>query len=117
MGQNPNQGQGGLAQQQQTNVGFKVTRQKVKTGKGAIIGQFLVDGEQVKGEASHEFAEVVSAAEHDATDSVNRDRIPRQYQKAVKSYFSTVTKALEGAKKGEPDKLAKTEPSQSKKSD
>ena len=89
------QGQGGLAPEDGTGaVSFKTHRQKVHTGAGKIIGQFLVDGEQLKGGVSSELAEVVAAEERDATDAVNQDRIPRQYQKSVKEYFSYVQKAL-----------------------
>lgn len=87
-------GRGGLAPEQQTDVGFKTERAKVHTGKGAIIGQFLVDGEQVKGEVSSSLEEIVTAAEHDASDRINRNRIPRQYQKAVKAYFSNVQRKV-----------------------
>lgn len=97
------QGRGGLAPEQQTNVGFKTERAKVHTGKGAIIGQFLVDGEQVKGEVSSDFTEVFSAAERDASDRINRDRVPRQYQKAVKTYFSTVQRLSERKPADESD--------------
>ena len=69
-------GKGGLAPEQQTPVDFKVERAKVKTGKGAIIGQFLVDGEQIKGEVSSGLAEVVAAGEREASDRINRHRIP-----------------------------------------
>jgi hypothetical protein len=72
------QGRGGLAPERQTAVDFKVERGKVHTGKGAIIGQFLFDGEQVKGEVSPSFTEVVTAAEHEASDRINRNRVPRQ---------------------------------------
>ena len=83
-------GRGGLAPEAETDVAFKTERAKVHTGKGAIIGQFLVDGEQVKGEVGSSLQEIVTAAEHDASDRINRNRIPRQYQKAVKAYFSNV---------------------------
>lgn len=106
MGKKIGKGRGGLASEQQTQVGVKVVRQKVHTGKGAIIGQFLVDGEQIKGEVGSRLKEVVRTAERDASDLINRDRIPRQYQKAVKDYFSDVRKSLskgdakkDGAKK------------------
>jgi len=92
------QGRGGLAPEEQTAVDFKVQRGKVHTGKGAIIGQFLFDGEQVKGEVSPGFAEVVTAAEHDASDRINRNRVPRQYHKAVKAYFSNVQRSIKDAK-------------------
>jgi hypothetical protein len=91
------QGRGGLAPEQQTAVDFKVERGKVHTGKGAII-QFLFDGEQVKGEVSPSFTEVVTAAEHEASDRINRNRVPRQYHKAVKAYFSSVQRSIKDAK-------------------
>lgn len=104
------QGRGGLAPEQQTKINFKTERGKVHTGKGAIIGQFLVDGEQLKGDVSVDLVDLVSAAERDASDRISRDRIPRQYQKAVKAYFSSVRRSLkEGAtkdgdrKSGDPD--------------
>jgi DNA polymerase III alpha subunit (gram-positive type) len=87
------QGRGGLAPEEQTAMQFKVERGKVHTQKGAIIGQFLVEGEQVKGDVSKSFAEVVTASEREASDRINRDRIPRHYHKAIKEYFSQVRKA------------------------
>ena len=93
-------GRGGLAPEEETKVGFEEKRGKVHTGKGAIIGQFLVDGEQVPGEVSSDMADLVSAAERDASDLINRDRIPRQYQKAIKEYFSNVSRDL-NKKQGE----------------
>lgn len=91
-------GRGGLAPEQKTAIGFKTERGKVHTGKGAIIGQFLIDGEQVKGDVSTSFTEVVTAAERDASDRINRNRIPRQYHKAVKAYFSSVQRSLNEGK-------------------
>ena len=92
------QGRGGQAKMEQTDVAFKTERGKVHTGKGAIVGQFLVDGEQVKGEAKTNLVEVVSAAEREASDRINRDRIPRQYHKAVKAYFSNIQRSVKGKK-------------------
>jgi len=90
MGPQQNQGRGGLAKEEKTDVGFKTERGKVHTTKGAIVGQFLVEGEQVKGDVNKGYTELVAAAEREASDRINRDRIPRQYQKAVKSYFSNI---------------------------
>jgi hypothetical protein len=87
-------GRGGLAPEQQTSTAFKVHRAKVHTGPGRIIGQFLIEGEQVKGESSRDLVEIISAEERNATDAINRDRIPRQYQKSVKEYFTRVQKLL-----------------------
>ena len=97
------QGRGGLAPEAQAAIGFKTERGKVHTGKGAIIGQFLVDGQQVKGEVSTGFAEVISAAERDASDRINRNRVPRQYHKAVKDYFSNVQRSMGDAKPRETE--------------
>ncbi|GJM25004.1 MAG: hypothetical protein DHS20C16_14190 [Phycisphaerae bacterium] len=91
---NIGQGRGGYAQKEQTNIGFKIERGKVETTKGRIIGQFLVDGEQVKGEATEDFVELMAAAERDAIDTVDNDRIPRQYQKAVREYFKRLPKGF-----------------------
>ena len=96
------QGRGGRAGEEKTDFAFKTERGKVHTGKGAIVGQFLVDGEQVKGDAKSTLVEVVSAAEREASDRINRDRIPRQYHKAVKAYFSNVQRSVRGDKPKEP---------------
>ena len=96
------QGRGGRAGEEKTDVAFKTERGKVHTGKGAIVGQFLVDGEQVKGDVKSTLVEVVSAAEREASDRINRDRIPRQYHKAVKAYFSNIQRSMKGSKPREP---------------
>lgn len=45
----------------------------------------------------------MTAGERDASDRINRDRVPRQYQKAVKEYFSNVQRSIQGAKRTEAD--------------
>jgi len=104
MGEKIGEGRGGIAPEEVNDVDFKVEREKVHTGKGAIIGQFLVDGEQVKGEAARKVVELVTAAEHDASDRISRDRVPRQYQKAVKEYFATVRRAIQGDREKATDR-------------
>ena len=87
MSTKPGQGKGGLAPESETGVGFRKQRTKVHTGKGAIIGQFLVDGEQIRGDVSSEFSEAAAAAAREASDAIARKQIPRQYHDAVKDYF------------------------------
>ena len=106
------QGRGGIAPSTPTDVGFKVHREKVKTAEGAIIGQFLVDGKQVKGEASKEFVEVIAAAERDATETINRDRIPRQFQKVVKEFFERLPAGFGIEADSDPAGAAGTEESE-----
>ena len=98
MGPRPGRGRGGLAPEEQTATAFKIHRDKVKTTKGRIIGQFLVDGQQVKGQVSEELAETIAAEESQATDLIHRDRIPRIYQPSVKKYFSSMRHKLARAK-------------------
>lgn len=94
-------GRGGIAPEEVTRLGFKTERGKVETRKGAIIGQFEVEGEQVAGEVNSRFAEVVTAAEREASERVSRDRVPRQYHKAVKKYFSDLKGALDSMPKAD----------------
>ncbi|MHC4090727.1 MAG: hypothetical protein ACYSVY_10710, partial [Planctomycetota bacterium] len=98
MGPRPGRGRGGLAPEEKTSVAYKIHKAKTQTTKGRIIGQFLIDGQQIKGDVSKELAETIAAEETEATDLIHRDRIPRQYQKAVKEYFSSVQRQLERAK-------------------
>ena len=88
-------GRGGIAPEEHTRVSFVKKRAKGHTGRGAVIGQYLVDGQQVKGDVASGVSEVVSAAERDATDAITRARIPRRYHKAVKDYFSDLQKQLD----------------------
>ena len=108
MGRDPAQGRGGRAEQEEAPVAFKTERQKVYTGKGAIVGQLVFEGEQVPGEASSELSKTVAAAEREASDLIHRDRVPRQYHKAVKAYFSNIQRSAKENKpkesKNEDDK-------------
>ncbi|MEK6675399.1 MAG: hypothetical protein AABZ47_07055 [Planctomycetota bacterium] len=88
MGEKMGQGRGGLAEEEEVATGFKIERGKVHTSKGAVIGSFKVDGEQIKGDAKSQPVDVVASAERDASDRIQRDRIPRQYHKAIKKFFS-----------------------------
>lgn len=73
----------------------------VKTAKGgSIVGQQFVKGEQLKGKSDVEFLDAASAAEIDATDSLNRDRIPRAYRKGVRNYFDRLGETVKTEKEG-----------------
>lgn len=87
---------------------MKNEKAKSKLSGGKIIGQMLVSGEQVKGEATAEIQEAVTAAVRDATDAVNRDEVPRQYERTLRNYFDRLAglagenpKAATGADKSE----------------
>jgi hypothetical protein len=61
-------------------------------GKGKILASTLVKADSIKGESKAELREAVQAAERDATDEVDQDRISRQAQQTVKGYFNSVSK-------------------------
>jgi hypothetical protein len=67
--------------------GLKAAKAQTRTQGGQIIGQMLIDGPQVKGEATAEVTEAVNSAVRDAEDAVEREEIPRQYQRVVQLYF------------------------------
>ncbi len=69
------------------DVAFEKKRAKTHQRTGVIISQWYIKGEQLKGEAKAEFEEAVQAAERDASDALDKDQVPRAYQKAVKTYF------------------------------
>jgi tetratricopeptide (TPR) repeat protein len=74
-------------------VDFVKRKAKVKTGKGATIGSWFVKGEQIKGEARAEYREATEAAVRDAVDALDKDMVPRAYQRAVRTYFDRLGEA------------------------
>ncbi len=105
-------GRGGLAPEEEVATGFKTERGKVHTGKGVITGSFLIDGPQVPGDVSADLVDLIPATERDASDLINRDRIPRQYQKAVKGYFANVRQGLKDTDEDDPAAKPDSEPDQ-----
>jgi hypothetical protein len=80
-------------------VDFENKKARVKTAKGgSIVGQQFVKGEQLKGKSEVEFIDAAHAAEIDAADSLNRDRIPRAYRKGVKNYFDRLGETVKTEK-------------------
>lgn len=78
---------------------------KTKEGRGgSIVGQQFVKGKQVKGQSNVEFSEAAPAAEINATDALNKDRIPRAYRESVKKFFDHIGDDYDSKKKGTPEK-------------
>jgi hypothetical protein len=81
-------GSGARDRDDDVDVDFKNTKAKTKTRKGGrIIGQQFVKGQPLAGKSQVEFYDAARAAEIDAADALNRDRIPRAYRKVVRGYF------------------------------
>lgn len=81
-------GAGNRDRDDSVDVDFRNEKARVKTARGGrIISQQHVKGEHLKGKSEAEFFDAASAAEIEATDALNRERIPRAYRKAVRNYF------------------------------
>ncbi|RIK64187.1 MAG: hypothetical protein DCC65_14855 [Planctomycetota bacterium] len=81
-----------------SDVDFK--NQKVKgknTKSGRVISQQYVKGEHLKGKSQVEFQDAATAAEIDATDALNRERIPRPYRKGVRNYFDRLGESFKSS--------------------
>lgn len=58
---------------------------------GPILAKFLVkDPNNLKGESRQQLREIAEAAQNDAIDEVQTQRVSREAQSAVKSYFSSM---------------------------
>ena len=73
------------------------SRKKVEspTKKGPVIASWYFKSDQVKGESSREFKQVVGSARDAAAEAINENQIPRKYEDAVKDYFGRLEKSTE----------------------
>jgi hypothetical protein len=69
-----------------------------KKGDGPIIGSSLVDGEQVKGESKAQLEAALQKAADSADDAIVENRVPKEYQEAVKNLYGKLKKKLEEQK-------------------
>jgi hypothetical protein len=74
---------------------YEASKARVQLQSGEIIGQMVMDGPQVKGEAGAEVRNAVNSAVRDAQDAIERQDVPRQYQTAVASYFERLAGLLD----------------------
>jgi hypothetical protein len=84
--------------------GLKAAKAQTRTQGGQIIGQMLIDGPQVKGEATAEVTEAVNSAVRDAENAVEREEIPRQYERIVRLYFERLAGLMSDKAKPAPEK-------------
>ena len=102
-GQNPGLGYGPWSHKQRGAHQYKASKAETRTKGGQIIGQMLIDGPQVKGEASTEVTDVVASAYRDAQDAIEREDVPRQYQRVVQYYFERLAGLAEAKAKAEAE--------------
>ena len=55
----------------------------------------------MKGQSQVEFQEAATAAEIDAANALDKDRVPRIYHKAVRNYFDRLGERLKPAAAGD----------------
>lgn len=94
-------GKGGIAPESETAFKTKRERTPVFTDKGSLIGQTWVEGEQIKGQANSGYVGTAISAERDVAEAINQEKMPRQYQKTVGSYFTRIAKDAKDAGGGD----------------
>jgi hypothetical protein len=83
----PGQGYGPRSYDDTGPAGTKRTQLKTPSEKGPVIASWYFKSDQVRGEATREFSEVVEAASESAAEAISENQIPRKYEDAVKEYF------------------------------
>ena len=83
----PGTGEGGVAEFAPEDVTFDVKRLKGDLRKGRVVGSFFSDGKQVKGDVKVQYAEEVRAAEAEAAQALEQEKIPRAYEEYIRDYF------------------------------
>lgn len=93
-------GRGNGTGRSEAKADFEATQEKFKTTMqgGPTIGSQLVDGEQVRGESRAELAAALERASEAADDAIENNRVPREYQDAVKRLYSNLKKKAEEKK-------------------
>jgi hypothetical protein len=89
----PGQGFGPRSYDDTGQTGTKRTQLETPSQKGPVIASWYFKSDQVKGEATREFSEVVEAARDSAAEAISENQIPRKYEDAVKEYFGQLEKS------------------------
>lgn len=89
---NRGHGRGGQPLENMTDTAFKNEMTKSAINKGKILHEIMVYGVPEKGESSTEYASIVEAAKQHAASSLSKDKIPREYEDMVKTYFDSLEK-------------------------
>lgn len=80
---------GGSGKGAEEETGVNVTKRMTPTKQkdGPIIGQTMVQGDQVRGESVLAFQEAVESSAKAATEAIDAMTVPRELHPAVKHYF------------------------------
>jgi len=99
-------GQGNGASPDQQAVDYTIKKEHAAvntTGDGPVISSTFVNGEQVRGESTAQFSEVVTSATTQAAQAIETKRVPHEHEAAIKHYFGRlVSKAKESTGEVKP---------------
>jgi len=99
-----NVGRGGGTRERDDSVQTATVdrKAKIKQGRdGRIIGKQFVKGSPLRGHTRDELHEAASAAEIEATDALQRERVPAIYRKGVKHYFDRLGDDIDAIEPGD----------------
>ena len=83
----PGQGFGAVATAEDGETSTKKTIAKSQTGDGPVVASWYFQGEQIKGQATKTYSQVIQDAGASASEAINDNTIPRKYDNAIKAYF------------------------------
>ena len=83
----PGRGVGGIAPVKPDDVDFSPTRIRGQLKPGRVVGSFFVNGKDLKGEAKAEYLQTVTAAQAEAAQAMQDQKVPRGYETYVRDYF------------------------------
>jgi hypothetical protein len=105
--QGPNEGlgMGSRIGRETTPYNRKPTKLKGRYDTAAVIGQMFVEGPQVRGQATAEELATVASEVRENLDAIERNEVPRQYQRVLREYFERLA-GLVREREGVSDKAA-----------
>lgn len=87
-------GMGARIGKEKTAYATDPTKAPTRYQGGSVIGRMLIEGPQVRGEASAEAFAAASAEVRQEQDAVEHEQAPRQYQKSLQTYFDRLAGLL-----------------------
>ena len=98
----PGKGNGEGPDSQSADFMYRREKANVANTGGPIIGSRFVFGEQVKGEATEAFAEVVQAASAEAAEAITTMNVEPQFRESVKHYFGRLEERVRAERGAAP---------------
>ena len=83
-------GRGGIPLENASETAFVSRMSPGRVRPGRLLHQIFVSGVPEKGEAPAEYSDALKSARQEAASSLARDRIPREYEGMVKTYFDSL---------------------------